>query len=81
MRVRILYFQDVKRRTGIPEEDLDVPQSTTVAELAERIVALHPAVGPLSRSLLFAVNEEHATRDQALAEGDTVALMPPFSGG
>jgi molybdopterin synthase catalytic subunit len=31
--------------------------------------------------LLYAVNKEYARRDQSLAEGDEVALIPPVSGG
>ncbi len=31
--------------------------------------------------LLYAVNKEYAPKDQQLADGDTVALIPPVSGG
>ena len=81
MRVRILYFQNVKLRAGTPEEFMEVPEGATVAELTEKIVAAHPEIGPIARSLLFAVNEEQVGQSHLLTDGDTLALMPPFSGG
>jgi len=30
---------------------------------------------------MIAVNEEYASSDQVLKEGDTVAIIPPVSGG
>jgi molybdopterin converting factor small subunit len=40
-----------------------------------------PRLEPLTKSALFAVNEEHARADHPLHEGDTVAIFPPVSGG
>ena len=38
-------------------------------------------LGDEPQGLLFAVNRAYAARDEALAEGDEVALIPPVSGG
>jgi molybdopterin synthase catalytic subunit len=38
-------------------------------------------LGPEPAGLLVAVNHAYVERDQALAEGDEVALIPPVSGG
>ncbi|MGH2971654.1 MAG: molybdenum cofactor biosynthesis protein MoaE, partial [Gaiellaceae bacterium] len=38
-------------------------------------------LGDEPKGLLYAVNKEYATRDQALTDGDEVALIPPVSGG
>lgn len=81
MDVEVLYFQSVKKIAGRPREKLSLPSRATVADLVHRIEALHPGLAPLAPSLLFAVNEEHAPADHELAEGDLIALMPPFSGG
>jgi molybdopterin synthase catalytic subunit/molybdopterin converting factor small subunit len=74
MRVRILVFGILK--------DL-IPQSSTV-ELPEgaRVSDLlggyeHAAF----RSAAVAVNQEYASPDHVLREGDEVALLPPVSGG
>ena len=38
-------------------------------------------LGDEPEGLLYAVNQEYAPRDRALADGDEVALIPPVSGG
>jgi molybdopterin synthase catalytic subunit len=38
-------------------------------------------LGDEPNGLLYAVNKEYATREQTLADGDEVALIPPVSGG
>lgn len=81
MRIRVLYFQNLKKVTGSAEEPVDVSSGATVGDLASILAGRHPALAPLLPSVLFAVNEEHALRDRPLGEGDTVAVMPPFSGG
>lgn len=81
MRVRVLYFQNVRKITGKSEEPVDLDNGATVAVLAETLTARHPALAEALPSLLFAVNETHAGRNDRLQNGDTVAVMPPFSGG
>ncbi len=54
----------------------------TLAALSDLLYAEHPALRELKPTLRWAVNgsfEPHAGRP--LAAGDTVALVPPFSGG
>lgn len=57
-------------------ERLELPCPSTLGELLadERFAAL-------PKDALLAVNQSFAGRDQALADGDEVALMPPVSGG
>lgn len=81
MRVQVLYFQNVRKLTGSPAEPVDVSDGCTVGQLAELLAGQHPGLRTALPSLLFAVNEEHATRGHILKSGDTVAVMPPFSGG
>lgn len=81
MRVQLLYFQNVRKLTGSQGEPVDVSEGCTVGQLAEILAERHPALRPALASLLFAVNERHASRAEVLAPGDTVAVMPPFSGG
>src|SRR5262249_21364683 len=41
----------------------------------------HPELGALRPVVKLAVNEEFATRDRVLADGDVIALIPPVAGG
>lgn len=81
MRVQVIYFQLVRRLTGRDGETFDVPEGALLEELKGAVIGRYAQLGPVAGSLLFAVNEEHAGPEQRLSEGDTVAIMPPFSGG
>ncbi len=73
MTVRVRLFAGLRERAGWAQRELDV------SSIAEVWPAL--GLGDEPRGLLYAVNKEYATRDQALADGDEVALIPPVSGG
>jgi molybdopterin synthase catalytic subunit/molybdopterin converting factor small subunit len=71
--VRVRLFAGLRERAGWAEREIDV------ASVAEVWPAL--SLGEEPGGLLYAVNKEYASRDQALADGDEVALIPPVSGG
>lgn len=81
MRVEVLYFQAVKKATGLDCESIDLSDGQSLDALIDAVVSLHPHLDALVSSLLLAVNEEHSEGDRTLCDGDSVALMPPFSGG
>ncbi len=66
---------------GTQSLDLEIENPLSVAEVFARIVADLPKLARMEPSLLFAVNEEYASRDQLLKDGDVVAVLPPVSGG
>jgi molybdopterin synthase catalytic subunit/molybdopterin converting factor small subunit len=74
MGVRVRLFAGLRERAGWSERELD-----SVTRVDEVWPAL--SLGPEPEGLLYAVNKEYARRDQALAEGDEVAVIPPVSGG
>ncbi len=53
----------------------------TVGELRKTIGRQYGALSPYVGSALFAVNEEIATDETQIRQGDIVAAMPPVSGG
>jgi sulfur-carrier protein len=60
---------------------IDLPRDATVDTLFDRLGELEPAIAPALGSALPVVRGTHATRTQALAEGDEVALLIPVAGG
>ncbi len=80
MRVRVLFFGLLKDVVGCSGELLEVPAGATVAH-----VLSHYGDGQRMRSFLpslaISVNQEYASRDTLLREGDEIALLPPVSGG
>ena len=82
MKLTILYFAAVRDLVGKDEEALDVPASvTTIAALAAHLSTLRPALEGRLDYVRFARNEEFASNDTPLSDGDTIALIPPVAGG
>ena len=77
----MLLFASLREAVGASELTLDIDENARgmaiVDELARRIPERR---GLLDRSAL-AVNEVYAPLDVQLCAGDTVAVIPPVSGG
>jgi molybdopterin synthase catalytic subunit/molybdopterin converting factor small subunit len=71
--VTVRLFAGLRERAGWSQKEID---AATVAEVWSKL-----DLGNEPDGLLYAVNKEYAPKDQQLADGDTVALIPPVSGG
>lgn len=81
MNVRILYFAAARERAGTSSEALSLEGQVTVGKLVEKLVALHPSLGPLVPHLRVAVNREFSEDQSVVPDGAEVALIPPVAGG
>lgn len=77
--VTVLYFAQLRERRGLEQERL-ATAAGTVRGLYAELSARH-GLGLAERSLAVALNEALTGWDAALADGDTVAFLPPVSGG
>ncbi|WP_017726802.1 molybdopterin converting factor subunit 1 [Halalkalibacterium ligniniphilum] len=77
--IRVLLFAELSEKTGKQELVID-RKEMTVTDLKEVLILQHDELAPLDR-VMVAVNEEYAEEDATVKEGDTVALIPPVSGG
>ena len=67
---------------GTSEQSLSLPASVrTIADLSAFLEASAEALRGRLSSVRFARNEAFAGADDPIEDGDTVALIPPFSGG
>lgn len=82
MKIKLLLFAQLKEKIGQSELDVNI-NGSNVAEALEEIKKYYPQLAPVieSGSIQIAVNEEYAQPDQTLQENDTLALIPPVSGG
>jgi molybdopterin synthase catalytic subunit len=62
-------------------ETVELPAGATVASALDALAARHDAVRALRRHLQVAVNQTAVGPEQALADGDELALIPPVAGG
>jgi molybdopterin converting factor subunit 1 len=81
MRIRVLFFATLRERTGLREDELDLPEGARVADLRDAVAKRHPDAARALPTALAAVNREFAFPQEELHEGDEVALFPPVSGG
>lgn len=81
MEVTVLLFASVADALKARRLTISVGEGETVASLRDRLAQCHPALGRFLPTLLYAVNEEYVKEDAAVRAGDTLALIPPVSGG
>lgn len=82
MKLTVLYFAAVRDLVGKDEEALDVPDAVaTIAALEAHLAAIHPELAGRLGYVRFARNEEFARATDPVADGDTIALIPPVAGG
>jgi molybdopterin converting factor subunit 1 len=80
VRVHVLLFAALKDELG-PQVSVEVAEPATVTSLRRALEAAHPAIARFGTRAKLAVNEAWATETDAVAPGDTVALLPPVAGG
>ena len=83
--IRLLYFSWVRERIGKAEEDIDLPDGIdTVAGLVKHLKSwneLYQSALDEEHRIRIAVNQTHASPDQAIKDGDEIAFFPPVTGG
>jgi molybdopterin synthase catalytic subunit len=81
VQVRVLFFGLLKDICGSAESRLDLPAGATTGSVFEHYAAAFPKLRQMASSIVLARNHEFSTAQEALSEGDEVALLPPVSGG
>jgi molybdopterin converting factor subunit 1 len=81
MIVHLRFFAGLRERLRRSEADWTLPAEASVEDLWSSLLAAHPELEPMTRSISFAVNREYVERAHRLHAGDEVALIPPVSGG
>ncbi len=77
--IRVLLFGVLATKTGTRETSLEIKTPVTIEGLTEELRKRLPSLP--EGDFLFAINEEQASKKSIVHDGDTVAVMPPFSGG
>ncbi len=81
LRIELRYFARVREILGRRTEVRHFPPGTTVGQVWESLVAECPTLGPGVPVFRPSVNQEYATIEAVLGDGDEVAFIPPVSGG
>ena len=83
MIVEIKLFALAKDLAGTPTVAVEIATSApvTVADLRAALIARVPALEPISRHLIFAIDTQYAANGSLIPPGAEVACLPPMSGG
>ncbi len=81
MRVKVLLFAALAEQYGARQLALDLPSGAAAGAVWEMLRRDHPQWGEIGHAVLLAVNGEFQPATAPLTAGDTVALLPPMSGG
>jgi len=81
MRVRVLFFGQLKDITGVTQEDAELSEGARVEDLFERYGRRFPKLAEFRASIAASVNQEYTGWRAPLEAGDEVAFLPPVSGG
>ena len=81
MRVRVLFFGQLKDIVGASQDDAELSDGARVEDLFERYGRRFPRLAEFRPSIAASVNEEYADWRAPLKAGDEVGFLPPVSGG
>ena len=76
--ITLLFFAGVKETIGRETLTLKGKQQT-IAQIKEYLLNTYPSLS--LQGVMVAVNEEFALDEDIVKENDTVAFIPPVSGG
>ena len=81
--ITVKFFAVLKKLTG--REDLLLPSSQPMRlkEVFDQIELEIPKIRTILKEgrALVAINQEMATEDSLVRDGDEIAMLPPFAGG
>jgi len=80
MRITVLYFASLADKAQQGQQQLDLADKLSLSELYTQLKQQHGFELDTSK-VRVAINDEFASWDDAINDGDTVAFIPPVAGG
>ena len=80
MKIKVLLFGISTDLVGTSSMEIDLNENSTVADFKYHLQDTFPSLSQLN-SYAIAVNESYSSDNTELKNNDTVAVIPPVSGG
>lgn len=80
MRITVLYFASLADKAQQGQQQLDLADNLSLSELYTQLKQQHGFDLNTSK-VRVAINDEFASWDDAINDGDTIAFIPPVAGG
>lgn len=84
MKITLLFFARFRQCLATDQEVIDAPAGSTVADIVDMLAGrgdIWQEVFADDARVMVAINEQMATLESSLQDGDTLALFPPVTGG
>lgn len=87
MLIKVLFFASSRDITGVSSSNVELDDSTTntiqtlLQEIYRQYPELQAAMSNKTSRYSIALNKSYVTANEMLKDQDTVALLPPISGG
>jgi molybdopterin converting factor subunit 1 len=79
MNISVLFFGQTAEITGTRELEMSVGETARAHEAFAEVLEKYPQLK--DNKLLFAVNQEYASGDELIRNGDELAIFTAVSGG
>jgi len=79
--VKVLFFGMLKDITGMRDDSLSLGEGAQLRAVFDHYAARFPRLKELAPSIVLARNQQFASLDAAVEDGDEIAFLPPVSGG
>ncbi len=80
MRITVLYFASLADKAQQGQQQLDLADNISLSELYTQLKQQYGFELDIAK-VRVAINDEFASWDDAINEGDTIAFIPPVAGG
>ncbi|MFM9905641.1 MAG: MoaD/ThiS family protein [Pyrinomonadaceae bacterium] len=79
MVAHVLFFGATAEITGHRRVDIELPPDAISGDVFQKLVSNHPTLA--KHRLHFSVNQQYATGNELLNDGDELAIFTAVSGG
>jgi len=81
VKVIVRYFASMHDATGVKEEEIELPDGSTIETLIREAKKRHSTLKLQNRAIIVSINGEFGEASRQLKPTDEVAMFPPVSGG
>jgi molybdopterin converting factor subunit 1 len=81
MQVEVVFFASLRDRARTHRTTIDLQNDVTVGDFLNVLSHRYPDLSSVLPFAVVAINQEYASQDAQLNDGDEVAVFPPVSGG
>jgi molybdopterin synthase catalytic subunit len=81
VRVKVLFFGQLKDITGRSEELIELSDGARLSSVFDHYASVFPRMRELKASIVMACNRQFSDPSAEVEDGDEVAFLPPVSGG